>query len=362
MSVALLANCGLHAPARAASVPLFDAFTLRMTSSDAPSDDLSHFKRDMTEAATVLRDSSAGSLVMLDELGQGTEGRHAAAIGAAILAKLDEIVRTRPCIPAAAEGPDPLAGRRAPSLTRARALHHPASSAQGCRGFFSTHLHEMLLLDGGLRNTARAPPAAPCSGTHRPRPLQPFLLPLTRQPRGCVPSHPAAKNAPQTEKRMEVVRDAAGRLRPTWRMLDGRCTESLAFEVAADCCIPEDVVGLAERFYGDLQRRREGGAGGGGGRLEGEAQARGGEAGGSGRPPAAPDRPPRFVGAGARPPGAARDESRRTDFGAALQARTRPRPSPPPPSHSSGLPDMLSGRLSPLPCCCCSAAGAAGAP
>lgn len=74
-------------------VPRFDSFALRMTSSDAPSDDLSHFKRDMTEASTVLRDSSADSLVMLDELGQGTEGRHAAAIGAAILSKLDEIVR-----------------------------------------------------------------------------------------------------------------------------------------------------------------------------------------------------------------------------------------------------------------------------
>lgn len=64
-----------------------------MTSSDAPADDLSHFKRDMTEASTVLRDSTAQSLVMLDELGQGTESRHAAAIGAGILSKLDQIVR-----------------------------------------------------------------------------------------------------------------------------------------------------------------------------------------------------------------------------------------------------------------------------
>lgn len=54
---------------------------------------------------------------MLDELGQGTEGKHAAAIGASILSKLD---------------------------------------AKGCRGFFSTHLHDILSLDLGLTNTVGA--------------------------------------------------------------------------------------------------------------------------------------------------------------------------------------------------------------
>ena len=52
-TAALLANCGLHVPAAAAEVPRFGAFYVRMASADAPSEGLSHWGMDMTEAAAL---------------------------------------------------------------------------------------------------------------------------------------------------------------------------------------------------------------------------------------------------------------------------------------------------------------------
>ena len=45
----------LNPELRTRQVPLFDAFVTRMTSSDAPSDGLSHFAKDMQEASSVAR-------------------------------------------------------------------------------------------------------------------------------------------------------------------------------------------------------------------------------------------------------------------------------------------------------------------
>ena len=72
----------------------------------------------------------------------------------------------------------------------------------GARGIFATHLHGVLTLPLSLRNTVRM--------------------------------------AMQTE------RDAAsGALQPTWRLVAGECTESLAFEVAADCGLPRELLDRA---------------------------------------------------------------------------------------------------------------------
>jgi hypothetical protein len=39
------------------------------------------------------------------------------------------------------------------------------------------------------------------------------------------------------------------RLKPTWRLLPGHCFETLAFPVARDCGLPEDVLRASEAFY-----------------------------------------------------------------------------------------------------------------
>jgi hypothetical protein len=80
-----------------------------------------------------------------------------------------------------------------------------ALDASGARGVFATHLHGVLTMPLQLSNTTRMA--------------------------------------------METARDpASGVLRPTMRMVPGECTESLAFEVAADCGIPRALLERAEKL------------------------------------------------------------------------------------------------------------------
>lgn len=53
-AVALLAACGLHAPAARATVPYIDAFMLRNFSADSPTDRKSSFAVEMDEMRCVL--------------------------------------------------------------------------------------------------------------------------------------------------------------------------------------------------------------------------------------------------------------------------------------------------------------------
>ena len=48
---------------------------------------------------------------------------------------------------------------------------------------------------------------------------------------------------------METLRDAAGRLAPTMRMVPGTCTHSLALEVAAKAGLPQHVLTRAAQLY-----------------------------------------------------------------------------------------------------------------
>jgi DNA mismatch repair ATPase MutS len=105
MAAALCGNCGLHVPASRAQVPRFDAFMMRMSSSDSPLEGKSHFAVEMADANTIIYNATARSVVMVDELCRGTEPSHGASIAGSILADLD---------------------------------------TKGVRGFFSTHLHKIL--------------------------------------------------------------------------------------------------------------------------------------------------------------------------------------------------------------------------
>ncbi|CAL6419089.1 unnamed protein product [Bathycoccus prasinos] len=116
-SVALLSQCGLMVPARGECiVPRFDSITLRMASSDSPSEGLSGFAVEMMEIKCVMEESSSSSFVCVDELGRGTEAAHGTAIAAAVIEKLDYL---------------------------------------GCRGVFATHLHGVLDCDTRLSPFAK---------------------------------------------------------------------------------------------------------------------------------------------------------------------------------------------------------------
>lgn len=86
---ALLANCGLLAPVRSASVPRYDAFFLRTTSFDAPAEGKSAFAQEMDDLQLMTSEGTRRSLLMLDEVGRGTSTTEGAALSAALLEWLD---------------------------------------------------------------------------------------------------------------------------------------------------------------------------------------------------------------------------------------------------------------------------------
>jgi len=107
-SVALLANCGFAAPCEAASIAEVDNICVRMTNTDSPVEGKSGFAMEMYEIRSLLRDATDKSLVLVDELGRGTEYRAGTALSAAVLESLAQ---------------------------------------SGCAGLFATHLHAILDLN-----------------------------------------------------------------------------------------------------------------------------------------------------------------------------------------------------------------------
>jgi len=86
---ALLANSGLLAPVRSATVPRYDAFFLRTTSFDAPAEGKSAFAQEMDDLQLMTREGTRRSLLMLDEIGRGTSTNEGTALSAALLEWLD---------------------------------------------------------------------------------------------------------------------------------------------------------------------------------------------------------------------------------------------------------------------------------
>jgi len=68
----ILAQSGCFVPADQAAMPVFDAIFTRIGASDQLSEGLSTFMVEMTETAAMLKNSTAKSLVILDEVGRGT--------------------------------------------------------------------------------------------------------------------------------------------------------------------------------------------------------------------------------------------------------------------------------------------------
>jgi DNA mismatch repair protein MutS len=115
--IALMAQMGSFVPARSARIGLLDRIFTRVGASDELSRAQSTFMVEMTEAANILNNATARSLVILDEIGRGTSTYDGLSLAWAITEHLHGQV--------------------------------------GCRTLFATHYHELAQLAGqlpGLRN------------------------------------------------------------------------------------------------------------------------------------------------------------------------------------------------------------------
>lgn len=109
---AILGQIGSFVPAAAAHLPLFDRVFARVGASDDLSRGHSTFMVEMIETATILREASGDSLIILDEIGRGTSTYDGMSIARAVLEYISGNIK---------------------AIT-----------------FFSTHYHELTRLEGEL--------------------------------------------------------------------------------------------------------------------------------------------------------------------------------------------------------------------
>ncbi len=85
---ALLNQSGSFVPAEEAFLPIFDKVFTRVGASDDLASGMSTFMVEMSESAHILRQATAQSFVILDEIGRGTSTQDGLAIASAILENL----------------------------------------------------------------------------------------------------------------------------------------------------------------------------------------------------------------------------------------------------------------------------------
>jgi DNA mismatch repair protein MutS len=88
--IVLLAYCGSYVPASSATIGPIDRIFTRIGASDDVAGGRSTFMVEMTEAAAILNQSTACSLVLMDEIGRGTSTFDGLALALAIAAALIE--------------------------------------------------------------------------------------------------------------------------------------------------------------------------------------------------------------------------------------------------------------------------------
>ncbi len=118
--IALMAQIGSFVPAKECRVGVVDAIFTRIGASDDLSAGQSTFMVEMTEVAEILRNATAKSLVVLDEIGRGTSTFDGMSIARAVVEHIT----------------DPAKGL-------------------GCKTLFATHYHELTDLEGtidGVKN------------------------------------------------------------------------------------------------------------------------------------------------------------------------------------------------------------------
>ncbi len=89
--LALMIRCGLHVPAEPDSeMPLFNNIFVDIGDRQSIEDDLSTFTSHMSRLVEILRRAHAGDLVLLDEIGAGTDPEAGAALSMTILKELHQ--------------------------------------------------------------------------------------------------------------------------------------------------------------------------------------------------------------------------------------------------------------------------------
>ncbi|CAG0964434.1 partial Endonuclease MutS2, partial [Anaerolineae bacterium] len=83
---ALMTQCGLHIPAREDAVmPVFTAMVVDIGDEQSIESDLSTFSSHLTNLKTIVRGATSQSLVLIDEIGTGTDPAEGGALAAAVL-------------------------------------------------------------------------------------------------------------------------------------------------------------------------------------------------------------------------------------------------------------------------------------
>ena len=85
--LSFMALCGLPVPAREAVIPLFDQIYVDLGDEQSIEQSLSTFSSHMMKIIDILHHATASSLVILDEIGSGTDPQEGESLAEAILSR-----------------------------------------------------------------------------------------------------------------------------------------------------------------------------------------------------------------------------------------------------------------------------------